>query len=240
MIRLTVLAFLATSFGQPLRTQNHFEHRPLRWKQAGACVVDRANTPCRTVRYREFSFGPSLGSGISKSESVEAVDRSGSESRTTTSTWRPYWLFPQKAARITALVLRTEDRIVVIDHRRRVVEAHRGANRKMPYWEEDDAVCSHAASHYTYLSGRLPDSAVAGVHAVGYRGRDEGGAEYEIHFAPSIGCQPMRFHMVRRGLFGWKTAEYERVVDSYVLGPPAASLFSVPTGYKRVASILQP
>jgi hypothetical protein len=127
---------------------------------------------------------------------------------------------------------------VYIDHEHGVYEVHPGANRKWPYWEEDDAECSHTASHYQYLSARLPDSNIASVHVVGYRGRDYRGANYEIYFAPSIGCQQMSFKMVARGFLGLVTEESDMVVDSYVLGPPAARLYRVPAEYKQVPSIL--
>jgi hypothetical protein len=125
-----------------------------------------------------------------------------------------------------------------IDHGRGIYEAHvRGANKKMPAWEEDDSECSNTKSHHLYLSARLPDSIIAGVNVVGYSGRDAKGIEYEAYFAPSIGCQEMRFHEEFRGIFGFRTAEYDRVVDSYEIGPPAPNLFRVPTGFKLVTSI---
>jgi len=64
------------------------------------------------------------------------------------------------------------------------------------------------------LPERLPDSVIAAVHVVGYGGRDRN-ADYEVYLAPSIGCQPMTFRMVKRFL-GWVTEEYEMIVDSYV------------------------
>lgn len=48
----------------------------------------------------------------------------------------------------------------------------------------------------------------------------------------------MSFKMVMRGFLGFVTAEYDMVVDSYILGPPAASLYAVPAEYKQVPSIL--
>jgi hypothetical protein len=80
----------------------------------------------------------------------------------------------------------------------------------------------------------LPDAVVARIHAVGYAGRDDRGSEYEIYFAPSIGCEPVRFNMLTRGRFGWPIAKFERTVDSYELGPPSADLFAVPAGYRQV------
>jgi hypothetical protein len=216
------------------------EQKAFHWNGAGGCVVDFVNTPCRTVRYHEFSYGSSLGfDRTTRAESVEAFDHTGSQAKTIARTWRRWWPLPLQTSKVTELVLHTEDQIVYIDHERRVYEAHGGAHRNSPYWEEDDAQCSHTASHSLYLSGRLPDSIVAGVHVVGYRGRDYRGVDYEDYFAPSIGCQDMRFHMVKRGLFGWITAEYDMVVDAYVLGPPARSLFAIPSGYRQVPSILQ-
>jgi hypothetical protein len=142
---------------------------------------------------------------------------------------------------MTELVLRNENRTLYIDHERKSFETHSGgANRGMPYWEEDDAQCSNMKFHFQYLSDRLPDSVVAGVHVVGYRGRDSSGADYDVYLAPSLGCQQMRFRMAKRGFLGWKTAEYEMVVDSYDLGPPSSSLFTVPAGYSQVTSILRP
>jgi hypothetical protein len=191
------------------------------------------------VRYHEYSFGSSLGfDGITSAASVEAVDHDGSESNTRKSTHSRFWFFPGQRREVTELVLRQENRIIYIDHGRGIYEAHgRGANKKMPYWEKDDSQCSDAKSHALYLSARLPDSIIAGVNVVGYRGRDHRGAEYEVYFAPSIGCQVMRFHEEFRGIFGFRTAEYDKVVDSYEIGPPAPNLFRVPTGFKQVTSI---
>lgn len=78
------------------------------------------------------------------------------------------------------------------------------------------------------------------MHVVGYRGKDLRGADYELYFAPSIGCQTLLFREVMRGPLGWKTAEYEKIVDSYEIGPPATSLFAIPNGYKQVESIQPP
>jgi hypothetical protein len=230
--------FLSVMLGQPFRRQ---DHRQLDWTAAGGCVVEFVHTPCRTVRYHEYSFGSGSGfDRISTSETIEATDHSGSASKTTVERWRRWWQLPGMETRrkVTELVLRTEDRVVYIDHQHRVFESHAGANRKWSYWEEDDSECSHAASHYLYLSGRLSDSNMASVHVVGYRGRDAQGADYEVYFAPSIGCQQMNFKMLTRGFLGLVTAEYDMIVDSYELGAPAASLYSVPTEYKQVASIL--
>jgi hypothetical protein len=214
-------------------------HERLDWRRPGSCVVDFVHTPCRTVRYHEYSFGSSLGfDGITNSESVEAVDHDGSESNTTKSTHSRFWFFPQQRREITELVLRQENRTMYIDHGQGVYETHlRGANKKMPYWENDDSQCSNAKSHALYLSARLPDSKIAGVNVVGYRGRDKRGAEYEVYFAPSLGCQMMRFHEDFQGILGFTTAEYDKVVDSYEIGPPSPNLFKVPSGFKQVASI---
>lgn len=203
--------------------------------------MEFVHTPCRTVRYHEYSFGSGLGfDRISTSETIEATDHTGSESKTTAGKWRRWWQFfgTGTTFKMTELLLRTEGRVVYIDHEHSVYESQPGGNRKWPYWEEDDSECSHTASHYLYLSGRLPDSNIATVNVVGYRGRDSRGADYEIYFAPSIGCQQMSFKMVIRGFLGFVTAEYDMVVDSYVLGPPAASLYAVPAEYKQVPSIL--
>jgi hypothetical protein len=216
------------------------EHKQLDWRAIGGCVVSFVNTPCRTVHYHQYSYGTSLGfDRTTRSEVVEATDQTGSESNTRTSTWRRWWFGPQRTSKVTELLLRATDTVAYIDHDHKVYETRPGAaKRGFPYWEEDDAQCSHTATHFTYLLGRLPDAVIAGVHVVGYRGRDFRGVEYEIYFAPSIGCQDLRFHMVKRGLFGWITAESDKVVDSYVLGPPSASLFVLPNGYRQVPSIL--
>lgn len=204
--------------------------------------MDFVHTPCRTVHYHESSFGSSLGSeGVWRAERIEAVDHDGSESRTTTFARRRYWFLPEQTKKIAELVLRTENRTVIIDHDRRVFETHLGgANKNWAYWEEDDLECSYTKSHYLYLSDRLQDSVIAGVHVVGYRGRDNREADYEVYFAPSIGCQEMRFQMVMRGLFGREIAKYEMVVDSYEIGPPSSKLFTLPAGYKQATSILHP
>jgi len=61
-----------------------------------------------------------------------------------------------------------------------------------------------------------------------------------VYFAPSIGCREMRFHSVKRGIFGWTIAETDRAVESYEPGPPSPVLFTIPAGYREVASILRP
>ena len=215
------------------------EHKKLNWSGAGGCVVDFVRTPCRTVRYHQYSFGSPFGfDRITSSETIEATDHDGSESKTTSGTRRPPWLFPAERFKTTELLLRSQGQVVDIDHEQRVYEVHQRRGSKGPYWEEDNSECSHTASHYLYLSDRLPSSRIASFYVVGYRGRDDRGAGYEVYFAPSIGCQQMSFKMSMRGFLGWVTAEYEMVVDSYVLGTPDARLFTVPVGYKQVPSIL--
>ena len=225
----------STTLGQPLGRDGHTN---LSWRGAGDCVVEFASTPCRTVRYHEYSFERNLGfDRTTRSESVEAFDHAGDQSKTVARTSRRWWPLPQQTSKVTELVLRNGNQIVYIDHERKVYEAHqRGHN--YPYWEDDDGQCSHTASHSSYLTGRLPNSVIAGVAVVGYHGRDFRGVDYEVYFAPSIGCQDMRFHMVQRGFFGWITDEYDMVVDSYVLGPPSPILFAIPGGYRQVPSIL--
>ena len=184
-----------------------------KWKEAGACVVEFVHTPCRTVRSHEYSFGSGFGPEcVTRSERVEAFDHDGSESKTWTAVRNRYWFSPRETKKITELILRKENQTVTIDHDKRVYQVRAGgANRGMPYWEEDDSQCSQTKSHYTYLKGRLPDSIVAGIHVVGYSGRDFRGADDEIYFAPSIGCQTMRDQMVMRGAFGWKTGESDTI-----------------------------
>jgi hypothetical protein len=233
------LATLAALWGIGEVAPNDLEtHKQLKWNGPGGCLVEFVNTPCRTVRSHEFSFGIGLGfDGIAKAESVEAVDWDGSESKTRTTSRRRYWL-TENRDRITELVLRTKNRTVYIDHERRIFEVQDGrANRGYQAWEEDDAQCSHAASHYVYLSERIPNSVVAGIEVVGYGGRDARGADNIICFAPSIGCQVMRFETVKKGFLGWTTAKYEWVVDVYEIGQPSPSLFTPPSGYKQVPSI---
>ncbi len=237
---MAVLCLAITCAMMPGRPQGQEEHKQLDWRPVGGCVVDFVNAPCRTVRYHEYSFGSSLGlDRTTISQTVEATARDGSESKTTTSTWHRWWFLPDRTWKFTELLLRSTDRVVYIDHEHKIYETHPGAAmRGFPYWEEDDVQCSHKATHFTYLSGRLPDTVIAGIHVVGYRGRDFRGVDYEIFFAPTIGCQDLRFHMVKRGLFGWITAESDKVVDSYVLGSPSTSLFAVPNDYRQVPSIL--
>jgi hypothetical protein len=238
-IAAVIIAVLPViAFGQSVDPD---EHRQLHWNGTGGCVVEFVNTPCRTVRYHQKSFGSGLGfDGRTKWETVEAFDHDGSSSMTEIRTWRRWRLSPQHTSNRTEVILHKEEQVVVyIDHDHGVFEEHSGTHRPMPYWEEDDASCSHAASHSRYLSGRLPDSVVAGVNVVGYRGQDSDGVDYEVYFAPSIGCQQMRFQMVKRDRSGRITAESYMVVDSYVLGPPDPDLYSVPTAYKQVPSIRQ-
>jgi hypothetical protein len=128
-----------------------------------------------------------------------------------------------------------------LTHERKIFETHVGRNKNWPGWGEgEDSLCSGTKSSYSYLSARLKNSVVAGLHVVGYRGRDSRGADYEVYFAPSIGCGVMRFQMVMRNFFGWETAKSEEEVDSYEICPPSSQLFTVPAGYKQVTSILQP
>ena len=232
--------FLSMMPGQPLGRN---DHKQLDWKGAGGCVVEFGHTPCRTIRFRESSFGSGLGGERNYTmETIEATDRAGSESKTTTGKWRSWWQLPGTGTKfkMTELLLRSEGQVVQIDHDHRVYEAHPSGNRGFAVWEEDDSQCSHPASHFLYLSGRLPDSNIANVQVAGYRGRDDRGADYEVYFAPSIGCQQMSFKMLMRGFLGLVTSEYDMVVDSYVLGPPAASLYVVPAEYKQMPSLVPP
>jgi len=209
--------------------------KELVWKGSGGCVVEFANTPCRTVRYHWSSFAWSEGWTVS--QYIEAFERDGSRSTTVIATRRPPWLFPRQTWHRGELVLRKENRTTYIDHERKTYETHLRANGNRFYWEEDDTQCSHAGSRW-HSSQRIGDSVIAGVHVVGYRGLDDTGAYHEDYFAPSIGCQPMRSHSVTRGVLGWKTSEYDMTVDSYQIGRPASILFDVPAGYTQVASIL--
>jgi len=242
-VRVIVVTVIAAWFSGVLVGQQlgRDDHRMLHWSGAGGCIAGFSGTPCRTVRYHIYSFGQSLGfDGTTRSEWVEAFDQTGSEAKTVARTFRRWWPLPQETTNKSELLLRTQDQLVYIDHGRKVYEAHQGAkNRPSPNWEEDDDQCSHTATHSAYLTGRLPDSVIAGVHVVGYRGRDFRGADYEVYFAPSIGCQDMQFRMVMRGFLGWITAEFDMAVDSYILGPPAQSLFTIPSDYRLVPSILQ-
>src|ERR1035437_5219035 len=103
-------------------------HRQLRWK--GSCAVEFADTACRTVRYHESAFGPSLGfEGTMYSECVEAVVHTGSESNMRNSVWRRFWFFPRQTRKITELVLRTENRTVYIDHERKNLRVTRARGK---------------------------------------------------------------------------------------------------------------
>jgi hypothetical protein len=228
--------FAAGGFGQTVVLTDHGEHKPLEWK-GGGCVVNFGKTPCRTVRYREYSFGSSLGfDSITRTESIEAFDHDGSEVKIVAAARRRFWLLPELRVRTAEILLRQQNRTLHVVHDRKVFAAeNRGAYNGYPLWEEDDSQCSHAKSHYMYLSQRLRDSVVAGVHVVGYGGRDDRGAEYEVYFAPSIGCQQFRFMTWMPGFWGWTTARYELVVESYEAGPPSSSLFTIPGGYREIS-----
>ena len=156
-IRGVVALCLSMPFGMmPGQPQGHDEHKQLAWRSVGGCVVDFVNTPCRTVRYHEYSFGSSLGfDRTARSEAVEATDHTGSESKTRTSTWRGWWCLSQKTSKTTELLLRAADKIVYIDHEHKVYEAHPGAaKRGWPYWEEDDAQCRQ--QHPIFFDGADP------------------------------------------------------------------------------------
>ena len=230
-----VLAIVtAIAFGQPPQPTSPQLRKRLDW--TGACVVDIVRIPCRTVRFHESNFGWKHVEGLMQSESVEAIDSDGSQSNTRSTQWWRFYLFPRQTRKITELVLR--NRTVYIDHERQVYEIDQGTSHRVPsFWEEDDAQCSYAKSRRGPFTERIPDSTIAGFPVVGYRGRDPKGVDYEAYFAPSIGCEMMLFREVTRGVLGWKTTEYERVVDSYEIGPPAHNLFTIPNGYKQVPSI---
>jgi hypothetical protein len=228
---------IASGFAQTGALKFTDTHKQLEWNRT-ACIVEGGKTPCRTVRYREYSFGVTSGfDSVSSASTIEAVDRQGSEVTIRTEVRRRLWLLRAWSARTTQLLLRPQNRVVNIDHDRKAYSAESlsVSGRGTPYWEQDDLQCSHAASHYLYLSERLPHAVVAGIHAVGYTGRDEGGSEYEVYFAPSIGCQQVRFKMLTRGLFGLPRSIYHRVVESYELRPPAEILFAIPAGYRHVS-----
>jgi hypothetical protein len=213
------------------------EHKQLEWKAPQACLVAFAKTPCRTVRYHEYSFGSSFGfDGITNVETIEATNQDGSEAKIMTIVRRKFWLLPAWTVKAAELFLREQNRTVVIDHEKKIFATqHHNAEHGYQSWEQDDLQCSHAKTHYLYLSERLRDSVVAGFHVVGYGGRDDRGADYEVYFAPSLGCQPLRFQTAMRGFLGWTSAKYEKTVDQYEIGPPSADLFTIPAGYKRVS-----
>jgi hypothetical protein len=106
-------------------------HKQLEWTRT-RCVVDTAKTPCRTVRYREYSIG--IGSGFDSASIIEAFDRHGSEAKVITAVRRRFWLFPAWTARTTELVLREQNRTVITDHDRKFsTETHGTAVRGSPY-----------------------------------------------------------------------------------------------------------
>jgi hypothetical protein len=233
-----VLAAIAlTMVGQTMGISAADAHEQLEWTSTVGCLVDFVKTPCRTVRFREYSFGSGLGfDGITSVEGIEAVDQQGSEAKVMKVVRRRFWLLPSATTTMVSLLLRDQNRTVHVDHDRKVFAAESGAaGRGSQYWEQDDSQCSHAKSHYLYLSERLRNSIIAGIHVVGYGGRDDRGADYKVYFAPSIGCQPLRFVMVMRGFLGLPVAKYERIVDSFELGAPSLSLFTIPAEYKRIS-----
>jgi hypothetical protein len=167
-----------TGFAQMVAVSAVEEHKQLEWKGPQGCLVDFVKTPCHTVRYHEYSFGSSLGfDGITNAETIEAINHEGSEAKITTAVRRKFWLLPAWTAKTSELLLREQNRTVFIDHERKTFATeHHGAGRGYQSWEQDDLQCSHAKSHYLYLSERLRDSVVAGIHVVGYGGRDDRGA----------------------------------------------------------------
>ena len=211
----------------------------MEWKRANSCVVEFVKTPCRTVRYRIWSF-ENLAWGIHDVASrtfelLWAVDLNGSTVETVTGSSRHHWIVPESRNNGSQIVLRPQDEVISVDHERRIYDLHGGArSRGQPMWEEDDGQCSHTASHYLYLHHRLADSVVAQVRVVGYSGRDDRGADYKIYFAPSIGCQEFHFESTARNAFGLPTQFYYREVTSYELGPPDPELYRIPWGYQKV------
>jgi hypothetical protein len=213
-------------------------YKPFVWNRPNACIVDFVNTPCRTVHYHgtlveNQSWGVHDVT-VRSYDVIEAVDQDGSESRTERRHARNYWLFPAQDVSVTFLFIRPQRTTVNIDHVRKRFESSSGHNLGFSGWETDDSQCSHAASHYLYLSGRLPDCSVAGIPVVGYKGRDIGGGNNVVYFAPSIGCQMLRAERISRNGSGLPTSISTFVVDSYTLGAPAQNLFTIPSGYKQV------
>jgi len=214
------------------------QHKKLRWDRPGACVVVGVKTPCRTIRYHQVAYGKEFGfDAPTQVSGVDAYRSDGSESQLTQLSAPSDQPPAAKEQRVSEILLRKTGERVFLDHVRRIYEVRKAPGRGLPYWEEDDEQCSHTASHALYLSKRLPEVAIAGVQSVGYAGTDKNGAEYEVYFAPSIGCQDMRFHMTKRDELGHKMAELDKIVDSYELAVPKEDLFQIPSGYKRVATI---
>jgi hypothetical protein len=230
-------ATAAPLFGQTRPVLEFGTHKWLDWAPRGGCVVELAKTPCRTVETRDVVFNHNVrDGGLYRISRLHAVAEDGSEATFITEKFRPLWWFVEQTRTSGQMVLHKQNRIISLDPGRRIyAEETGGRHLGVQTWEEDDRACSHARSHYLYLSMRLPDSVVAGFPVVRYGGEDDSGAEYEVDFAPSLGCQSLRFSMIRRGLLGWPTTKHLLEVVSYKLGPPSPDLFAVPRGFRQVS-----
>jgi hypothetical protein len=93
-----VLAVIAlTAFGQTMAVGAAEAHKQFEWNETVGCVVDFVKTPCRTVRYREYSIGNNLGfDGITNVEGIEAVDHQGLEAKVMNVVRRRFWLLPAR------------------------------------------------------------------------------------------------------------------------------------------------
>ena len=123
---LAIVGSLSEGAGQTYRNN---EHKQLDWRSVGGCVVTFVNTPCRTVRYHDYSYGTNFGF-YRTTEVVEANEQSGSESYTRTSTLRPWWFWPERIEKFTQLLLRPLDTVAYIDHDHQRYETHPGAAKR--------------------------------------------------------------------------------------------------------------
>jgi hypothetical protein len=223
-VRIALASILSASIGYHV-----FPQEP---KPPTTCRVQNVGTPCYTIRSKTWMVDK-VGSGwfdVSAKviEEVEALREDGSHSETVVS----------EDGNVTRLTLHPFDHsnreLFAIDHKDKVVYPQKGFMGGVPYWEADDQLCTHATEHFTSSpSGRLSDTVIAGLPAVGYYWKFEGG-ESEQYYGPTVDCVDLQRRVIERNSLGVPTSFYLRTVESLTLGPPDPRFFAIPSDYQQI------
>jgi hypothetical protein len=128
-----------------------------------------------------------------------------------------------------------EHRTIQIDYRAREYSGRAGVRGGLPVWDTDDADCTKSALRLGLSDlKRYPgDTIIAGIRSIEYTGMRSKSERTSVWLAPSLGCTQMRVVTTDRNSFGLPTAHSSVEVVSARVGEPDATLFLVPSGYRR-------